>query len=128
MPPWSCWFWPAVHAAARDQLAQAISTTRGSYLVYNFGPGFPAPMLDAAGRSYEMTNGGRLMVIKAASQRLSPKLLVDTHQGAQARCERTPGARTAEGLAQAAETYAPQQAWQVLGQPAIAIRATSREK
>ncbi len=114
---------PGARAAARDQLAQAISTTRGSYLVYNFGPGFPAPMVDAAGRSYEMTNGGRLIVIKAATQRLSPKLLVDTHQGAQARCERTPGARTAEGLAQAAEIYAPQQAWQVLGQPAIAINA-----
>lgn len=114
---------PAAHGAGRDQLAQAISTTRGSYLVYNFGPGFPAPMLDATGKWYEMTNGGRLMVIKAASQRLTPKLLVDTHQGAAARCERTPGARTAEGLPQAAETYAPQQAWQVLGQPAIAINA-----
>ena len=114
---------PGAHAAAGDQLAQAISTTRGSYLVYNFGPGFPAPMLDAAGRSYEMTNGGRLMVIKAASQRLAPELLVDPHEGLQARCERTPGARTAEGLAQAAETYAPQQAWQRLGRPAIAINA-----
>lgn len=114
---------PSARAAARDQLAQAISNTRGSYLVYNFGPGFPAPMVDAAGRSYEMTSGGRLMIIKAASQRLSPKLLVDTHQGPQARCERTPGARTAEGLPQSAETYAPQQAWQVLGQPAIAINA-----
>ena len=72
-------------------------------------------MLDAAGTWYEMTSGGRLMVIKAASQRLAPKLLVDTHQGAQARCERTPGAHTAEGLSQAAETYAPQQAWQMLG-------------
>lgn len=114
---------PGASAAARDQLAQAISTTRGSYLVYNFGPGFPAPMVDASGRGYEMTNGGRLMVIKAASQRLSPHLLVDTHQGAQARCERTPGARTAEGLAQAAETYTPQQAWQMLGRPTIAINA-----
>jgi hypothetical protein len=114
---------PRAEAAGRDQLSQAIATTRGSYLVYNFGPGFPAPMLDAAGTWYEMSNGGRLMVIKAASQRLQPKLLVDTHQGAQARCERTPGAQTAEGLSQAAETYAPQQAWQVLGQPAIAINA-----
>jgi len=114
---------PDARAEGRDQLAQAISATRGSYLVYNFGPGFPAPMLDAAGHRYEMVNGGRLMVIKAASQRLTPKLLVDAHQGAQARCERTPGARTAEGLSQSAETYAPQQAWQVLGQPAIAINA-----
>ncbi len=114
---------PVANAVARDQLAQAISTTRGTYLVYNFGPGFPAPMLDASGKWYEMVSGGRLMVIKGASQRLSPHLLVDTHQGAQARCERTPGARTAEGLPQSAETYAPQQAWQVLGQPAIAINA-----
>lgn len=114
---------PTASAAARDQLDQAIATTRGSYLVYNFGPGFPAPMLDAAGRRYELANGGRLMVVKAASQRLSPHLLVDTHQGYQARCERTPGARTREGLAQAAETYAPVQAWQVLGRPTIAINA-----
>lgn len=119
----SCPGAPSANAAGRDQLTQAISTTRGSYLVYNFGPGFPAPMLDAAGQWYEMINGGRLMVIKAASQRLAPKLLVDTHQGAQARCERTPGARTAEGLSQASETYAPQQAWQALGQPTIAINA-----
>lgn len=114
---------PSAAAAARDQLAQAISTTRGSYLVYNFGPGFPAPMLNAANSWYEMTSGGRLMIIKSASQRLAPKLLVDTHQGAQARCERSPGARTGEGLAQAAETYSPIQAWQVLGRPTIAINA-----
>lgn len=114
---------PAASAAARDQLAHAIATTRGSYLVYNFGPGFPAPMLNAAGNWYELANGGRLMIVKAASQRLSPHLLVDTHQGYQARCERTPGARTREGLVQAAETYSPLQAWQVLGRPTIAINA-----
>lgn len=114
---------PTAGAAARDQLAQAIATTRGSYLVYNFGAGYPAPMLNAAGQWYEATNGGHLMIVKAASQRLSPRLLVDTHQGYQARCERTPGARTAEGLAQAAETYTPLQAWQVLGRPTIAINA-----
>ena len=110
-------------ADGREKLAQAIATTRGSYLVYNFGDGFPAPMLDAAGNWREMTNGGHLMVVKAASQRLSPRLLVDTHQGAQARCERTPGARTSEGLMQASETYAPLQAWAALGEPTIAINA-----
>lgn len=110
-------------AAARDQLAAAIANTRGSYLVYNFGAGFPAPMLNAAGDWYEMTNGGHLMIIKAASGRLAPRLLVDTHQGAQARCESTPGARTREGLPQASETYTPLQAWQALGQPTIAINA-----
>ncbi len=114
---------PVAAAAARDQLAQAIATTRGSYLVYNFGSGFPAPMLDAGGRWYEMSNGGRLMIVKSASQRLSPRLLVDSHQGFQSRCERTPGARTREGLMQASETYAPLQAWQVLGRPTIAVNA-----
>ncbi len=113
----------SAHAAARDQLAQAIANTRGSYLIYNFGPGFPAPMRSAGGDWYEMTSGGRLMVLKGAAERLSPRLLVDTHQGAQARCEHTPGARTAEGLAQASETFAPQQAWQLLGQPTIAVNA-----
>lgn len=110
-------------AAARDQLAQAIATTRGSYLVYNFGGGFPAPMLNAAGNWYEMSNGGHLMIIKNASTRLTPRLLVDTHSGYQARCERTPGARTSDGLMQASETYSPLQAWQALGQPVIAINA-----
>lgn len=114
---------PPAHAAARDQLARAIENTRGSYLVYNFGAGFPAPMLNAAGSWYEMASGGRLMIVKGASQRLSPRLLVDTHQGYQARCERTPGARTADGLSQSAETYTPVQAWQVLGQPSIAVNA-----
>lgn len=114
---------PAAAADGRDKLAQAIATTRGSYLVYNFGGGFPAPMLNAAGDWYEGTGGGRLMVVKAASQRIAPRLLVDTHQGFQARCERTPGARTAEGLMQASETYTPLQAWQALGQPTVAINA-----
>ena len=114
---------PVATAAGRDQLAQAIANTRGSYLVYNFGDGYPAPMLNAAGNWYEMTNGGHLMIIKSASQRLTPRLLVDTHTGYQSRCERTPGARTNEGLAQASETYTPINAWQVLGQPTIAINA-----
>lgn len=114
---------PVASAAARDQLAQAVATTRGSYLVYNFGDGFPAPMLDATGRWYEMTAGGRLMIVKSASQRLAPRLLVDSHRGFQARCEHTPGARTREGLSQASETYAPLQAWEVLGRPTIAVNA-----
>jgi hypothetical protein len=114
---------PLARAEGRELLATAIATTRGSYLVYNFGPGHPAPMLNAGGGWYDMNNGGHLMIIKAASQRLSPHLLVDTHTGFQARCEHDPGARTSEGLWQASETYPPLQAWQVLGQPTIAINA-----
>jgi hypothetical protein len=114
---------PLARADARDLLASAIANTRGSYLVYNFGAGNPAPMMNADGGWYEMTNGGHLMTIKAASQRLTPRLLVDTHSGYQARCERSPGARTNEGLWQASETYTPLQAWQVLGQPTITINA-----
>lgn len=115
---------PVAHAAdGRDQLAAAIANTRGSYLVYNFGGGHPAPMLDAAGNWYEMTNGGHLMILKSAAQRLAPHLLVDTHTGRQARCERNPRARTREGLRQASEVYSPLQAWQMLGQPTIAINA-----
>ena len=35
---------PLARAAdGRDLLANAIGSTRGSYLVYNFGPGHPAP-------------------------------------------------------------------------------------
>lgn len=115
---------PVARAAdGRDLLANAIATTRGSYLVYNFGAGHPAPMLNADGGWYEMNNGGHLMIIKAASQRLSPHLLVDSHAGYQARCEGDPRARTGEGLWQASEVYPPLQAWQVLGQPTIAINA-----
>ncbi len=110
-------------ADGREQLASAIATTRGSYLVYNFGGGYPAPMLNAGGNWYEMSNGGHLMIIKAASQRLAPRLLADSHNGYQARCERTPGARTGEGLPQASEIYTPLAAWQALGQPTIAINA-----
>ncbi len=113
----------AAAAGARELLAGAIANTRGSYLVYNFGSGFPAPMLNAAGNWYEMNNGGRLMIIKAASQRLAPRLLTDSHTGYQARCERDPRARTGEGLWQASEIYPPLQAWQALGQPTIAINA-----
>ena len=41
----------AAAADGRDKLAQAIANTRGSYLVYNFGSGYPAPLLNAAGAS-----------------------------------------------------------------------------
>ncbi|MGH3558105.1 MAG: phosphodiester glycosidase family protein, partial [Mycobacterium sp.] len=87
---------PVARAEARDLLAGAIANTRGSYLVYNFGSGHPAPMVNAGGGWYDGNNGGHLMIIKAASQRLSPHLLVDSHSGAQARCERNPGARTGD--------------------------------
>ena len=110
-------------ADGRALLANAIAGTRGSYLVYNFGAGFPAPLLDAAGKWYEMGGGGHLMIIKGASTRLAPRLLVDSHNGYQSRCERTPGARTGEGLLQASEIYTPVAAWQALGQPTIAINA-----
>ena len=73
---------PVARAAdGRELLTTAIATTRGSYLVYNFGGGAPAPLLNGAGDWYEMSNGGHLMVIKAASQRLAPRLLVDSHAG-----------------------------------------------
>jgi hypothetical protein len=108
---------------ARSVLLAAIANTKGSYLVYNFGSNFAAPFRDAAGREYALDNGGHLMIMKNASSRLNPKLLVDTHQSFQARCENNPGARTNEGLWQASETYPPLQAWQVLGQPIIAINA-----
>lgn len=114
---------PIARADGREALASAIATTRGSYLVYNFGGGHAAPLLNAAGDWYDGTGGGHLMIIKGASQRLSPHLLVDSHAGYQSRCERTPGARTGEGLLQASETYSPLAAWQVLGQPTIAINA-----
>ena len=115
---------PVAHAAdGREMLESAISTTKGSYLVYNFGAGHPAPMLNGAGGWYEGDNGGHLMIIKNAAGRLSPRLLVDSHQGDQARCERNPGARTSEGLLQASELYQPLQAWQRMGEPTIAINA-----
>jgi hypothetical protein len=94
-------------ASGRDLLAGAIANTRGSYLVYNFGGGHPAPMLNAAGSWYELGNGGHLMIIKSASQRLAPRLLVDSHNGYQSRCERDPRARTGEGLLQASEVLSP---------------------
>lgn len=114
---------PSAHAAGRDQLSAAIAATQGTYLVYNFGTGFPAPMLDASGHWYERDDGGRLLVLRSASQNLSPRLLVDSHQGSQARCESTPGTRTRDGLLQASETYTPTQAWEVLGRPRIAVNA-----
>src|ERR1700761_6608218 len=85
--------------------------------------GHPAPMLNATGNWYDGGSGGHLMIIKAASQRLEPHLLVDSHQGRQSRCERNPQARTSDGLMQASETYTAVQAWQALGQPTIAINA-----
>ncbi len=114
---------PIARADGRSMLAGAIANTRGSYLVYNFGDGHPAPMLTAGGGWYEMSNGGHLMTIKGAAGRVQPRLLVDSHQGFAGRCERDAGARTGEGLWQASEVYAPLGAWQALGRPTIAINA-----
>jgi hypothetical protein len=116
---------PRAHAEgdARQILLAAIANTKGAYLVYNFGGGYPAPFRNAAGGEYTLNNGGHLMTIKNASAKMNPHLLVDTHAGAQARCEHDPRARTADGLSQASETYPPLQAWQVLGMPTIAINA-----
>ena len=88
---------PVARADGRSLLAGAIANTRGSYLVYNFGDGHPAPMLNAGGGWYEMNNGGHLMTIKGAAGRLQPRLLVDSHQGYQARCERDAGRAPAKG-------------------------------
>ncbi len=114
---------PVARAEARELLANAIATTNGSYLVYSFGGGHPTPMLNAGGNWYDMAGGGHLMILKAASQRLSPHLLVDSHRGHQARCEHNPGARTGDGLLQASEAYEPLQAWQLLGRPTMAVNA-----
>jgi Phosphodiester glycosidase len=108
---------------ASSVLLAAIANTKGSYLVYNFGGQFAAPFRNAAGDEYTLNSGGHLMIIKSASGRLKPRLLADTHQGYQGRCERDPRARTGEGLWQASETYTPLQAWQVLGQPIISVNA-----
>jgi hypothetical protein len=114
---------PRANADARQLLLAAIANTRGSYVVYNFGGQFAAPFRNAAGGEYTLNNGGHLVTIKNASARLNPRLLVDTHTGAQARCEHNPGARTSEGLLMASETYAPLQAWQALGGPPLMVNA-----
>jgi hypothetical protein len=116
---------PRAHAEgdAHQLLLAAIANSKGSYLVYNFGGQYAAPFRNAAAAEYTLNNGGHLMTIKNASARMNPHLLVDTHTGVQSRCERNPGARTADGLLQASETYPPQQAWQMLGMPTIAINA-----
>ena len=91
----------AVHLSAglpaadgRDRLAQAIANTRGSYLVYNFGNGFPAPMLNAAGNWYEMNNGGHLMIAKglhsACRHDYWSTLIVATRRAASRPRERAP--------------------------------------
>jgi hypothetical protein len=110
-------------ADARSLLLGAIANTQGSYLVYNFGGQYAAPFVAADGREYTLDAGGHLMTIKNASSRLTPRLLVDSHRGYQARCERDARARTSEGLWQASETYSPLQAWQALGAPTIAVNA-----
>jgi hypothetical protein len=110
-------------ADGRTLLATAIANTRGSYLVYNFGGGNPTPLLSYQLPAASSSGGGHLMIIKSASQRLAPRLLADSHNGYQSRCERTPGARTGDGLVQASELYTPIAAWQALGEPTIAINA-----
>ncbi|MFA4081176.1 phosphodiester glycosidase family protein [Mycobacteroides salmoniphilum] len=119
---------PATHNTARaeaahDAVLAAIANTKGTFLVYNFGGGNPAPFRNAAGNEYTLDNGGHLMVIKSASSRLRANLLVDTHSGYQSRCESDARARTAEGLWQASETYKPMAAWTTMGKPTFIINA-----
>ena len=115
---------PVARLSTRAADRVAPSPIPGSYLVYNFGGGHPAPMLNAAGNWYDGGSGGHLMIIKAASQRLSSRTCWSTAiRGIEARCERNPHARTGDGLVQASETYTAVQAWQALGRPTIAINA-----
>ena len=81
-------------------------------------------MLNAGGGWYEMTNGGHLMIIKAAS--------ATAHAAAAGRFAlRLPGPLRTRSAAPAParvcgrprRLYAPLQAWQALGQPTIAINA-----
>src|SRR6202030_816990 len=78
---------PVARVEARELLASAIANTQVSYLVYNFGGGHPAPMLNAGGSWYDGSSGGHLMIITGASQWISPHLLVDSHRGLHATCE-----------------------------------------
>ena len=109
---------PYLAAALRRIAACCAGTTLCLALSTSTGQ----PVARAEAREL-LASGGHLMVIKAASQRLEPHLLVDSHRGYQARCERNPRARTSDGLMQASETYTAVQAWQALGQPTIAINA-----
>ncbi len=54
---------PATHNTARaeaahDAVLAAIANTKGTFLVYNFGGGNPAPFRNAAGNEYTLDNGG----------------------------------------------------------------------
>jgi Phosphodiester glycosidase len=112
---------PRAQADPRQLLLEAIANTRGQYLVYNFGGQFAAPFRNAVGDEYTLNNGGHLVTIKNASARVNPRLLVDTHTGAQARCEHNPKARTSDGTLMASETYTPLEAWQALGEPPMLV-------
>ena len=68
MPSWQI----VAVAAGRDQLSRAIANTARQLPVYNSAAAALAPMLNAAGSWYEMSNGGHL-IIKSASGRLTPK-------------------------------------------------------
>ena len=115
---------PVAHAAdGREMLAGAIAPPRAPIWSTTSGPDTPRRCWMRAARWYEMNNGGHLMIIKNASSRLSPHLLVDTHRGDQARCESNPGARTGEGSDAGLRTLYAAEAWQRMGQPTIAINA-----
>ena len=71
-----------------------------------------------------MSNGGHLMIIKSASQRLAPRTArryALRLSGPRANVIR--GRAPAKGCGRPPEIYTPLQAWQALGQPTIAINA-----
>ncbi|MGF7123565.1 phosphodiester glycosidase family protein [Rhodococcus sp. AG1013] len=106
---------------ARARLDGAVAAAGGSPVVYQFGPDFRLPMQRADGSVYDMGTDSRLIVIPGASRSpLTSELLVDRKAGDSLRCEATPTA-VAGGIQQTSELYPPVDAWNRMGQPAIAI-------
>lgn len=101
----------------------------GQPIQITFGEDFEIPMTVTPPNygSYTSANMASLLIIPYeynSRQFLTPHLLGDTHQGDAARCENNPNARlAANGELQQAEIYTPDQAWQLLNKPLVALNA-----
>lgn len=95
----------------------------------NFGANYEVPMTIAAtaAGAYTSANPGNLLIIpfvnNNGSQYIAPHLLGDTHQGDASRCENNGNAKTADGTLLEAEMYTPDQAWEKLERPLVALNA-----
>lgn len=109
-----------------DAKEETLRTGVPSQVIFDENYEIPMTVIGSGSGAYNSANRGSLLILPFnynQIQYLTPHLLGDTHIGDAARCEENQNAVTADGTLQFAELYTPEQAWQRLDRPLVALNA-----